>query len=285
MSKIHLTYCDLLTRARKLPIRGRMFGIPNGGTYAALLTRSGNVPVELTEDPESADCFIDDIIDSGKTRDEWTKKYNKPFHALVDKTGADRHLGWVVFPWERVAREDGPQDAVRRLLQYIGEDPDREGLKETPDRVVRSYGELFSGYRQNPEGVLKTFEDGACDEMVLLKGVEIASTCEHHMLPFVGVAHVAYIPSGKIVGLSKLARLVEVFARRLQVQERLTVQVTQALDEHLKPRGSACVIEAKHLCMACRGVQKQHSIMITSSLTGVFRQPEVRHEFFNLIRG
>lgn len=176
------------------------------------------------------------------------------------------------------------KQAVCTLLRYLGEDPGREGLAETPDRVLRSYEELFAGYRQDPAIVFKVFEDGACDEMVILRNVEIASVCEHHLLPFIGRAHVAYIPNGRIVGLSKLARLVEVFARRLQVQERLTVQVTAAMDEHLQPLGSACVVEAVHLCMACRGVRKQHSEMITSSLTGAFRQPEVRGEFFHLIR-
>lgn len=177
--------------------------------------------------------------------------------------------------------------ALETLIRYLGDDPDRGGLKETPDRVLRSYAELFSGYKQDPKDVIKVFEDGSqgYDEMVVLKGAEVVSTCEHHLLPFYGRAHVAYIPQGRVIGISKLARLVEVFARRLQVQERLTVQVTQALDEHLKPLGSACVIEARHLCMVCRGVQKQHSEMITSSLTGVFRdKPEVRAEFFNLIR-
>ncbi len=177
--------------------------------------------------------------------------------------------------------------ALKLLLKYIGEDPGREGLADTPDRVLKSYNELFSGYEQKPEDVLKTFQDGSqgYDEMVVLKGIEFWSFCEHHWLPFFGVAHVGYLPSGRIVGLSKLARLVEIFARRLQVQERMTAQVTAALDEHLKPQGSACVIEAKHLCMVCRGVAKQQSVMTTSSITGEFRKPEVRAEFFQLIRG
>lgn len=178
-----------------------------------------------------------------------------------------------------------PADAVRVLLQYIGDDPDREGLKETPNRVLRSYSELFAGYHQDPASILKTFEDGACDELVLLKGIEFWSFCEHHLLPFSGSAHIAYIPNKRIVGISKLARLLEVYSRRLQVQERITTQVTAALDEHLKPLGSACVLEASHSCMTCRGVNKQHSIMVTSSLTGEFRKAEVRAELFNMIRG
>lgn len=180
--------------------------------------------------------------------------------------------------------DEAAEEAVKSLLRYIGEDLNREGLKETPARVVRSYRELFSGYDQDPASLLKTFEDGACDEMVLLKGIELVSFCEHHMLPFLGEAHIAYIPDKRIVGVSKLARLLEVYSRRLQVQERLTTQITEALDLHLKPLGSACVIEAQHLCMVCRGVQKQHSKMITSSLTGVFRKQEVRSELLQLLR-
>ena len=180
----------------------------------------------------------------------------------------------------------GPEATVRELIRYIGDDPDREGLLETPERVVRSWKELFVGYSQDPAAVCKTFDGGTYDEMVLAKDVEVSSTCEHHLLPFLGRAHVAYLPAnGRIIGLSKLARLVEIYARRLQVQERLTQQITSALDEHLRPLGSACVIEAKHLCVACRGVQKQHSSMVTSSLTGEFRKHEVRAEFFALIRG
>lgn len=171
------------------------------------------------------------------------------------------------------------------LLEYIGEDPNREGLCETPDRVLRSYEELFSGYKKDPKDIFKCFEDGACDEMVVLKGIDFVSMCEHHMMMFSGHVSVAYLPKGRIVGISKLARLVEIFARRLQVQERMTTQITKALDDYLQPLGSACVISATHACMACRGVRKSNAIMMTSSLTGVFRQPEVRTEFFGLIRG
>jgi GTP cyclohydrolase I len=181
--------------------------------------------------------------------------------------------------------ESEVRDCIMKLLWAIGDDPSREGLLETPARVARSFKELFVGYTQDAADVMKVFEDGACDEMVLLKGIEFCSTCEHHMLPFLGVAHVAYLPNTRIIGISKLARLVEVYSRRLQVQERLTTQVTQALDQHLAPRGSACVIEAQHLCMACRGVRKQSSVMVTSSLTGAFKKAEVRAEFFNLIKG
>lgn len=168
-------------------------------------------------------------------------------------------------------------------MQYIGEDPNREGLLDTPARVVRAMHEIYNGYQADPESVFKIFEDGACDEMVILQDVEFYSTCEHHMLPFFGKAHIAYIPNGKVIGVSKLARLLEVYSRRLQIQERLCQQITKALDDHLQPRGSACVLEAQHFCMTCRGVAKQNSKMKTSSLTGVFREIAVRQEFLSMI--
>lgn len=178
----------------------------------------------------------------------------------------------------------GAEDAVRYILRYIGEDVGREGLRETPSRVRRSWDELFSGYSADVEGLFKTFKEGACDEMIVVRDIDFHSMCEHHMLPFVGVAHVAYIPKGRIVGLSKIARLVEVFARRLQVQERMTIQITEAIQHHLNPQGCACVIEAKHLCMACRGVRKSGSSMVTSSLKGTFsEEPDCRNEFLQLI--
>jgi GTP cyclohydrolase IA len=176
--------------------------------------------------------------------------------------------------------------AVWQILRYIGEDPTREGLKDTPARVVRSYSELFAGYGMNPKDVLTVFEDGTCDEMVLVKDIEFTSFCEHHMLPFTGKAHVGYVPNGRIVGLSKIGRVVDVFAQRLQVQERLTSQITQALmGEPLLPKGVGCVIEATHSCMSCRGVKKQQAVTITSDLQGVFREDaRARAEFLSLIR-
>ena len=172
---------------------------------------------------------------------------------------------------------------IESLIRLIGDDPTREGLRETPDRVIRSYTELFSGYKQDPAELMKVFEDGACDEMVLVKNLEFVSFCEHHLLPFTGVAHIGYLPDKRIIGLSKLARLLDVFARRLQVQERLTSQITQALMEHLRPRGAGCIIEASHTCMSCRGVKKQQATMVTSSLVGAFREDQrTRSEFLQL---
>lgn len=177
--------------------------------------------------------------------------------------------------------------AVRTILRYIGEDPDREGLLETPNRVLRSYQELYAGYGKDPEPILKTFRDGGedNDEMIVQRNIPFYSMCEHHMLPFVGVAHLAYLPNERILGLSKLARLVEIYARRLQVQERMTTQITNALMDSLQPKGAACVIQATHLCMAQRGVSKHNSETITSSLKGCFRDAKTRSEFLNFIRG
>ncbi|MDJ0837483.1 MAG: GTP cyclohydrolase I FolE [Acidobacteriota bacterium] len=181
--------------------------------------------------------------------------------------------------------KDEVRQAVRTILSYIGENPNREGLQETPDRLVRSYGELYRGYQTEIKSIMKTFTDGAeqADEMVIQRNIPFFSMCEHHMLPFVGVAHIAYLPDKKIVGLSKMARLVEVFARRLQVQERMTAQISEALMTYLQPKGAACVIEATHLCMAQRGVSKSHSDTVTSSLRGVFKEAKTRSEFLNFI--
>jgi len=275
----------------------RAYAVPRGGIPAALLiaaqlARQG-ITLELV-DNDRCDFFIDDLIDSGRTMDAMLSGRDLTegeFYVLFDKREERKRTGdapWYVFPWE-TGQDLGPQENIRRLLEYIGEDPNREGLKETPHRVVRSYDELFGGYSVDEEfgiaELLKTFPGEDYDEMVLLKDCEFFSTCEHHMLTFAGKAHVAYIPNGKIVGISKLARLVEVYSRRLQVQERICKQVVNALMIHLKAKGAACILEAQHGCMTCRGVEKQHSIMVTSALEGVFRDGTVRQELFSLIRG
>lgn len=178
------------------------------------------------------------------------------------------------------------RQAIRTILNYIGEDPDREGLLETPDRILRSLGELYGGYKEEPEKILKTFKDGGedVDEMIIQRNIPFFSMCEHHMLPFFGVAHVAYLPEDRIVGLSKLARLVDIFAQRLQVQERMTSQITEALMTHLQPKGAACIVQAAHLCMFQRGIRKHHSDTITSSIKGCFRDAKTRAEFHRLIQ-
>ncbi|TNE39350.1 MAG: GTP cyclohydrolase I FolE [Sphingomonadales bacterium] len=187
----------------------------------------------------------------------------------------------------RPSREDA-EAAVRTLIKYAGDDPAREGLQGTPDRVVRSYEEFFSGYFDNPAEILKrTFEEvEGYDEMVLLKNIDFVSHCEHHMVPIIGKAHVAYLPKSRVVGISKLARVVDVFAHRLQIQEKMTAQIANTINEVLEPRGVAVVIEAVHECMTTRGVNKTDVSMMTSTLLGEFRDnPSTRAEFMSLISG
>jgi GTP cyclohydrolase I len=187
---------------------------------------------------------------------------------------------------ERVSQGDPIAPMVQQMLRELGEDPTRDGLEQTPDRVAKALRFFTQGYREDPKEVLgEALFDVSYDEMVLVKDIEFYSLCEHHMLPFFGRAHVAYIPNGKVLGLSKIARLVEIFARRLQVQERLTVEVAETLEEELSPRGVAVVVEAIHLCMMMRGVEQQNSFAITSSLRGVFQSDsKTRSEFMELIR-
>ncbi len=297
--KYELTWDDVEVRARSIlsSVLGRFpelhqertisaYPVPRGGIFAALVLQRvatmNGYTIEMVSRPEDSSFLIDDIIDSGRTQEQH-KQTNRPFYALVDKTREDVS-GWYIFPWEVVALERGPEENITRIIEYIGDDPNREGLQETPSRVVKSYSQLFSGYGVDVNQIIKVFEDDSCKEMVVLKDIEFYSTCEHHILPFFGKAHIAYIPDGRVMGVSKLARLLEVYSRRLQIQERICQQVTSALDTYLMPLGSACVLQAQHFCMTSRGVQKQNSIMVTSSLTGSFLEPAVRNEFLNFIR-
>ncbi len=190
------------------------------------------------------------------------------------------------FGGTRPTREEA-EAAVRILISWSGDDPAREGLLETPGRVVRAYEEFFGGYGSRPEEILeKTFKETAgYDEMVTLTDIPLASHCEHHMVPFTGRAHVAYLPRKRVVGISKLARVLEVYAKRLQIQEKLTVQVAEAIQTVLEPKGVAVVIEAEHMCMTTRGVKKPGTLTVTSHMTGPFRSdPRTRSEFLELIR-
>ena len=188
----------------------------------------------------------------------------------------------------RTGREvaDPLEDSIRHIIREIGEDPGRDGLLRTPRRVADSMRFLTSGYQQNVDRVLNgALYEVAYDEMVIVKDIEIFSLCEHHLLPFFGRCHVAYIPTDKVIGLSKIPRLVDVFARRLQVQERLTKQIAETIMEKIKPLGVGVVIEAKHLCMIMRGVEKQNSVAVTSAMLGTFRSKiETREEFLSLVR-
>jgi len=181
--------------------------------------------------------------------------------------------------------ESSIQAAVTTILRTIGEDPDREGLLKTPERVERAWSMLSSGYRTDPDEILRgAIFDEECNEMVMVREIELYSLCEHHLLPFLGKCHVAYLPAGKIVGLSKIPRLVEAYSRRLQVQERLTSQIAHALQDSLHPHGVGVVIEARHLCMMMRGVEKQNTIAVTSCMLGSFQEDsKTRAEFMELV--
>lgn len=200
----------------------------------------------------------------------------------LDQLPANRHRNGVVAPTREQAEE-----AVRTLIRWAGDDPDREGLRLTPKRVARAFDELFAGYAADPAEILqRTFSEiEGYDEMVTLRDIPMSSHCEHHMLPFLGKAHVGYIPEKRVVGISKIARVVDAFSHRLQIQEKLTVQIADALNTVLSPRGVAVVIEAEHLCMTCRGVNKPGVATVTSHMLGLFRRDaSTRREFLAMIR-
>jgi len=281
MKKKDITWEEIFESLKSIDLpENIVYGVPKGGMIAAgFLNKAAR-----THDPQQANIILDDLVDSGATRKIYEDKYpHASFVSLIDKKDSD----WYVFPWERdhPLAEGGIEENIVRQIQYIGEDPKREGLRETPNRIIRSWAELFEGYHQNPKDVFKIFDDEKIGGMVYMKEIEFFSTCEHHWLPFSGVAHIAYIPNGPVIGASKLARLLDIYARRLSIQERIGEQVTDSLMEHLKPRGAACIIEAQHLCMACRGVKKQRSIMGYSSMKGAFLDDaRVRAEFIALIK-
>ncbi|NRG18134.1 GTP cyclohydrolase I FolE [Rhizobiales bacterium] len=204
----------------------------------------------------------------------------KPIGKATDSDASGR-------PVERPSREEA-ESAVRTLLAWMGDDPDREGLLDTPKRVVKAYSEIFGGYFEDPADHLKrTFEEvGGYEDIILVRDIPFNSHCEHHVLPFVGVAHIAYYPSNGVVGLSKIARVVDIFARRLQTQENLTAQIVSAIDEQLSPRGTAVMIEAEHQCMSMRGIRKQGVSTVTTQFTGVFQDdPAEQVRFMTLVRG
>lgn len=265
----------------------KAFAVPRGGVSAALAIQQHS-PITLVDDAREADIFIDDLVDSGRTREQFADVYpDKPFFALIDKqtdVGKAHFDRWIVFPWENNESESFENNIVR-LLQFVGEDPQRGGLLETPKRVTKAWKDWTKGYGQDAASVLKVFEDGGerYDQMVTVKDIPIYSHCEHHLAAIFGTATISYIPNGKIVGLSKLSRVADVFARRLQVQERLTDQIADALWEHLNPKGVGVMIRARHLCMESRGVYQQGHHTITTALRGVIKDDQgPREEFLRL---
>ena len=257
----------------------KVWGVPRGGIHIAQILNKLGI-AEIVEDVNDADVIVDDLIDSGAT----SKKYlDKVFWTPIVKDHTNPE--WIEFPWEQPKDLDN-EDIITRYIEAIGDNPKREGVLETPKRVVKSWKELYSGYSDNAKQHLSKCFSSDSKEMVICKDIEFYSMCEHHMIPFVGRAHIGYIPNGKVVGLSKLARTVDVFARRLQIQEQLTEQIANAMVEHIPEiQGCAVVMESKHFCMCSRGVGKQNSSMITSSLRGIFKKDgEVRKEFLSLIK-
>jgi GTP cyclohydrolase I len=290
-SKYYVTWEEIFIRLKYIDRpENIVYGIPKGGMIAAGFLKHA----KRTHDPKEANYLLDDIIDTGKTIRSYTTKINNKcsvyglYDLLLSSEDAKFYKDkWLVFPWEQEhpAGVDTIEQNITRQLQYIGEDTTREGLIDTPKRVIKSYGEIFAGYNQNPKDIFTCFESDGYDQIILLKSFEFYSLCEHHILPFFGKAHVAYIPNEKIVGISKLARLVDLYSKRLQIQERIGLQVTNDLMTYLKPKGAACILEATHLCMRMRGVEKQNSIMTTSSLTGVFLDdPAAKNELIQLIK-
>ena len=291
---VELAACDVANRILKWHSDGgqarsstmlRLYGVPRGGIPAVYLVARAlhnHFKVAIIQNWATADWIIDDIIDSGATRKRYPKKAN--FAALYEKPGE-----WLQFPWECDAEgEDvSASDIPLRLLQFMGEDPQREGLKETPARYLQAWREFTSGYNVDIKMLFKSFEDGAhnYDEMVVVQNIPVHSQCEHHMVPFFGTATVAYIPNARIIGLSKINRLVYAFARRLQVQERLTTQIADAMDENLKPKGVGVVIKCRHMCVEARGIRQQGSVTVTSALRGAMRHDaSARAEFMGIIK-
>lgn len=275
---LKLDWQEVYRRLAMVP-PGRVWGVPRGGAIVAGLTGRA---VDRIED---ADLIVDDIVDSGATMDRYAST-GKPFWALFDRRTRDHNAprGWVEFPWEGADATADPAENVARLLQFIGEDPKRDGLLDTPKRVVKALREMTVGYKMDPKAILsRTFDAGGYDEMVVLRGIGFASMCEHHMLPFTGTAVVAYIPGDRVVGISKLARLVDCYARRLQIQERLTRQIADEVHSVLSPKGYGVVLQAEHQCMSCRGVGKQGANMVTSALGGIIKEDvAARAEFMRL---
>ena len=271
--KTFINWEQIFERANKIKEKypdARFWGIPRGGQVVAGIL--GNAVDNIND----CDVIVDDLIDSGATMLRYLK-HNKPIEVLIDKRKEFTNE-WLVFPWEN--SEGDIDDNITRVLQYFNEDVEREGLKETPKRYIKFLEEFLNPPKWN----CTTFEGEGYDEMIIQTGIPFYSLCEHHIAPFFGYGTIAYIPNKRIVGLSKLARTLETFARRLQNQERITTQVAEFLMEKLEPRGVAVQLTAKHMCMEMRGVKKHNTWTTTSKMIGVFKQDaKAREEFFNII--
>ena len=260
-----------------------VYGVPRGGTYpASIIARMLNV--EQVYDPKKiqpSTLIVDDLIDSGKTLSAFPNNDKAVVYVKAGKINLCTFFGrgvgdeWIVLPDEGSSTIE---DNCARILEYIGEDITREGLIETPSRMKRAYDEIFAGYKMKPEDVCKTFIDGACKEPVMLKNCEYYSTCEHHFFPFFGHISIAYIPNGKVIGVSKLARLVDCYSKRMQIQERMTAQIAETIEKLIEPKGVFVYCTGKHFCMTSRGVKKQEAEMVTMSYRGIYNDPDIRAE-------
>lgn len=276
-------------RPRRSTIAG-VYGVPRGGIVPAALV-AAELELPIVDDFGPDHLVVDDLVDSGATLLDLEARGARHLAPLFRKSWSPARFEayvfendpWLAFPWEGAEGAAGPEDAVVRLLSFVGEDPGRDGLVDTPRRVVGALGEMTSGYAENPAEILGRTFAVDCDEMVVVRGIDFVSLCEHHVLPFTGTVDVAYIPGPRVLGLSKIARLVDCFARRLQVQERLTQQIATAIDTHVDARGVGVVVRARHHCMGCRGVRKPGAEMVTSALFGLMKDDEkARAEFLAL---
>ena len=268
-----------------------LYPIPRGGYPIAIrMSKILSIPIILNKKQiTSKTLIVDDLIDSGKTLSEFSSNDKAVVFVKNGKQDSVNFFAQELKSSEWVKFPDEPSDEVlihlERILQYIGEDTSREGLIETPMRMKKAYDEIFSGYKTNPKDLIKTFTQGTCQEMVILKNCEFYSTCEHHFFPFYGHISIGYIPDKKVIGVSKLARLVDCFSRRMQIQERMTSQIADFLEKELGARGVYVVCEGVHFCMTSRGIKKQDASMITSAIRGVFEtNAQSRNEFLNLIK-
>ena len=275
--KKYITWDEIFIRAIKIKNKypnANFWGVPRGGQVVAGII--GNA----VDNIQDCNVIVDDLIDSGSTKERY-KNFNKPFEVLINKKKEFTNE-WIVFPWEvKEEGEETVEDNVKRLLQYFGEDVNREGLRDTPKRYVK----FFKEFLNPPKWNCTTFKGEGYDEMIVQTNIPFHSLCEHHIAPFFGEGHIAYIPNERIVGLSKLARTLETYSRRLQNQERITTQVAEFLWKELQPKAVAVVLKAKHMCMEMRGVKKHDTNTTTSKMMGSFKEDyKARTEFLNLIK-
>jgi GTP cyclohydrolase I len=253
----------------------RVYGVPRGGSIVAGLLETSKAEIFATTDPINADIIVDDIVDSGATRKHFKERYNKPFFGLVEESKK-----WVKFPWEEEPDVD-VEENFRRILQFLGEDVNREGLRNTPKRYIKMLKELCTRTEVN----YTTFQAEGVDEMIVQSDIPFYSLCEHHTAPFFGTGYIAYIPNDKIVGLSKLARCLQYYAKGFQNQERITQKTAQRLQEELNCKGVAVVTKARHMCMEMRGVKSHDTFTTASCLLGAFKDDaQARQEFLSFVQ-